>query len=440
MPPRQVVVAGGGLAGSEAAWQLAQRGVPVELWEMRPARMTSAHTSGRLAELVCSNSLGSESCRSATGLLKAEARELQSMLLSAADQARVPAGQALAVDRERFAAHVEERLTRHPLIRLVRDELASVPGAGLALLATGPLTSDSLASEIAALTGAGNLHFFDAVAPIVVADTVDLAHAYWASRYDMGGADYLNCPLDEAQYAALLAALLAGEQHPEHDFERGRLFEACLPVEELARRGLHTLRFGPLKPVGLPDPRTGETPFAVVQLRREDQAGQLLNLVGFQTNLTYSAQAAALRLIPALARAEFARHGKMHRNTFVRAPEVLRPTLECRCRQGLFMAGQLTGVEGYTEAIATGLLAGINLAARAYGREPIALPAETVLGSLCNHVSSSPSPDFQPMNANWGLLPSLPGKVRRRDRPARHTARSLAVLKPLAEQLLAGAR
>ena len=438
MPPRHVVVAGGGLAGSEAAWQLAERGVPVELWEMRPARMTPAHTSGRLAELVCSNSLGSESCRSATGLLKAEARELKSMLLSAADQARVPAGQALAVDRERFAADVEERLAHQPLIRLVRDELVAVPDSGLVLLASGPLTSDSLASEIAALTGADNLSFFDAVAPIVVADTVDLAHAYWASRYGMGGDDYLNCPLDEAQYTALRAALLGGEQHPGHEFERGQLFEACLPAEELARRGVDTLRFGPLKPVGLPNPQTGGTPFAVVQLRREDRASRLLNLVGFQTNLTYGAQAAALRLVPALRRADFARYGKMHRNTFVRAPEVLLPTLEWRRRQGLFMAGQLTGVEGYTEAIATGLLAGINLAARAFGQEPISLPVETVLGSLCNYVSNSPSPDFQPMNANWGLLPPLPGKVRRRDRAAQHAARSLAALKCVADRLPGG--
>ena len=429
----RVLVAGGGLAGCEAAWQIARRGVGVDLWEMRPVVMSPAHHTGNLAELVCSNSLGADGLTNAAGVLKAKLRMLDSVLLLAADEARVPAGKALAVDRERFAAAVSSRLTAEPLIAVYRGELRDLPTVPLAVLATGPLTGDSLASSIARLAGQANLSFFDAVAPIVTTESIDPQESYWASRYGEGDADYLNCPLDEVAYHALWQALVHGEQHPVHEFERGRFFEGCLPVEEMARRGEHTLRFGPFKPVGLRDPRTGGRPFAVLQLRREDRDGRLLNLVGCQTNLTFAAQRQAFRLVPALHSAEFVRYGVMHRNTYLRGPALLTPTLAHRLRPGLFFAGQLTGVEGYVESLAMGLIAGVNVARAALGLPEAIPPTDTVIGSLVAYVSGSESPDFQPMNANWGLLPPLPFRVRRQERAACYARRALAGLAPYAE-------
>lgn len=427
-PVRSVTVVGAGLAGAEAAWQLAGRGFAVELWEMRPGVMTPAHQTGLAAELVCSNSLGSEGPRSASALLKEELRLAGSVILAAAEEHRVPAGSALAVDRRAFAGSVEERLTGFPRLTLVRKEMRELPAAEIAVVATGPLTSPALAAALSGFTGRQNLFFFDAVAPIVYAESVDMARAFWGSRYAGGEGDYLNCPLDEARYLAFREALVSAEQHPRHGFEEARFFEGCLPIEELARRGEDTMRFGPLKPVGLVDPGEGRRPYAVVQLRREDREGRLLNLVGFQTNLTFPAQRRVFRMIPALARAEFARLGVMHRNTYLRGPEVLAPTLESRSRPGLFFAGQLTGVEGYVESAATGLVAGLGAAARARGREPRPFPPETMIGALCAYVGTSTSPDFQPMNANWGLLPPLSGLPRRRERRRMHRSRSLNAL------------
>ena len=395
---------------------------------MRPAQMTPAHRTGALAELVCSNSLGTAAPTNAAGLLKAELGLAGGMLLRAAAAARVPAGKALAVDRELFSAAVERDIAAQPGITRVGRELTELPAAGPAIIATGPLTSAGLAATIASFAGEEHLYFYDAVAPVITAASVDPSRAFWASRYDEGGDDYLNCPLNESEYAALREALHHGERHQGREFERGDLFEACLPVEELARRGRDTLRYGPLKPVGLTDPATGQRPYAVVQLRREDADGRLLNLVGFQTNLTFGAQKQALRLIPALAGAEFVRLGVMHRNTYINSPTLLRPTYESRRRPGLFFAGQLTGVEGYTESIASGLVAALSLMARRLGQEPTAPPRETLLGALGHHVSSAPAARFQPMNANFGLLPALPGRPRRRERAALYVARSTAAL------------
>jgi methylenetetrahydrofolate--tRNA-(uracil-5-)-methyltransferase len=428
----RVLVAGGGLAGCEAAYQIARRGVAVDLWEMRPAVSTPAHRTEHLAELVCSNSLGSDGLSNASGLLKAELRQLDSLLIAAAGAAQVPAGKALAVDRLLFARQVAARLNAMPGVLVHRRELREIPEHGPTVIATGPLTSDALTQAITKVTGQANLSFFDAIAPIVTADSVDPQLSYWASRYDTGEADYLNCPMDQEQYGAFWAALIQGDKHPRRDFEHDRFFEGCLPVEEMARRGEHTLRFGPLKPVGLRDPRTGLRPFAVLQLRREDHAGQLLNLVGCQTNLTYAAQRHAFRLIPALREAEFVRYGMMHRNTYIRGPEVLTPSLEHKTHHGLFFAGQLTGVEGYTESIAMGLVAGANAARVALGLPPVVPPPTTVIGALANYVSSAPTPDFQPMNANWALLPPLPAKAHRRERPVLHAERSLLAIEAYA--------
>lgn len=424
----RILVAGGGLAGCEAAWQIARRGLAVDLFEMRPHLTTPAHQSGDLAELVCSNSLGSNSPTNASGLLKEELRHLDSLLIRVADRARVPAGKALAVDRRGFAQAVSEDLAATPGVTVHRLELREIPSGRPVVIATGPLTSDSLAEAISRVTGQANLAFFDAVAPIVAADSVDMDKCYWASRYGAGEADYLNCPLDESEYRALWTALVTGPQHPLRPFERERFFEGCLPIEVMAGRGEHTLRYGPFKPVGLRDPRTGERPYAVLQLRREDQAGRLLNLVGCQTNLTFAAQRQAFGLVPALRNAEFVRLGVMHRNTYIRGPALLTPALEHRDRPGLYFAGQLTGVEGYTESIATGLLAGANAARSQLGLPVVTPPDVTMLGALTRYVSSAPTPDFQPMNANWALLPPLGVKVKRRDRPGMHVERSLEAM------------
>ena len=399
-------VVGGGLAGSEAAWALAERGIEVNLCEMRPGTRTPAHQTDRIAELVCSNSFKSVDLTNAHGLLKAELRALGSILLPCADQARVPAGTALAVDREVFSQAVHQRVVAHPNITLVRGEVTELPSPGV--VATGPLTSERLTAAMAARLGSSALAFYDAIAPVVAADSLDQSRLYALSRYGKGdGDDYLNAPLDAAAYDAFLDALIAADQYQGHDFDQVPYFEGCLPVEEMARRGRDTLRFGPMKPVGLPDPRTGREPHAVVQLRREDRAGQMWNLVGFQTRLRVPEQQRVFRMIPGLEAAEYLRFGSIHRNSYLNSPASLGAGLTARDDDRLFFAGQITGVEGYTESLGTGLMAGINLARRLQGR-PVALPPPTtMLGGLYRYLREADPRHFQPMNANFGLLEPL---------------------------------
>jgi methylenetetrahydrofolate--tRNA-(uracil-5-)-methyltransferase len=399
-------VVGGGLAGSEAAWALAERGVRVELYEMRPVVPTPAHHTDRLAELVCSNSFKSVELTNAHGLLKAELRALGSLLLPCADEARVPGGTALAVDRDIFSCAVHQRVTGHPNITVLREEVADLPSPGV--VATGPLTSERLARTIAARLGVESLAFYDAIAPVVADDSLDHDRLYRLSRYGKGGGDdYLNAPLDRAGYEGFLDALIAGDQHQGHDFDQVPYFEGCLPVEEMARRGRETLRFGPMKPVGLPDPRTGREPYAVLQLRREDRAGQMWNLVGFQTRLRIPEQQRVFRMLPGLAEAEFLRFGSIPRNAYLNSPATLGPALTARDDDALFFAGQLTGVEGYTESLGTGLLAGINLARRLEGLPATLPPPTTMLGALYRYLRDADPRHFQPMNANFGLLEPL---------------------------------
>jgi methylenetetrahydrofolate--tRNA-(uracil-5-)-methyltransferase len=425
-----LIIVGGGLAGSEAAWQAATRDIDVLLYEMRPQRNTPAHVTGHLAELVCSNSLGSKLVDRAPGLLKAELRRLGSLILDAADVAAVPAGGALAVDRDLFAATVTERINNHPRITIKRQEVTQVPGAPT-IIATGPLTSPTLSDDIARLTGEQDLYFYDAMAPIVTADSIDMSIAFRASRYGRGESetgDYVNCPLDENQYQAFVQALSAADRIPLRQFEQEdpRFFEGCLPIEEMARRGPNTLAFGPLRPVGLTDPTTGVRPCAVVQLRQDNLASTLYNMVGFQTNLRWSEQDRVFRLIPGLAQAEFVRYGQMHRNTFINAPALLQPTMQLRSRANLFFAGQITGVEGYVGSAATGWVAGFN-AARLLRGEPLGIfPRETMLGALCHYVTHTDLEGFQPMKANYGLMPTLTPPVRRkRDRYRAYADRAL---------------
>jgi methylenetetrahydrofolate--tRNA-(uracil-5-)-methyltransferase len=428
-----LLVVGGGLAGSEAAWQAAELGLEVTLCEMRPQHRTPAHVSDRLAELVCSNSLGSDLVDRAPGLLKQELRRLGSLLLACADARAVPAGGALAVDRDAFAQLVTDRIGAQPRIRLRREEVTAIPPDRPVVVATGPLTSPALAAAIAALTGSDHLYFYDAMAPIVTAESVDMSVAFRASRYGRGEAegDYLNCPLTQAEYERFIQELVAAETIPLRAFEREdpRFFEACLPVEVLARRGPQALAFGPLKPVGLADPRTGRRPYAVVQLRQDNRAGTLYNLVGFQTNLKWGEQERVFRLIPGLGQAAFVRFGQMHRNTFLNAPALLRPTLQFRARDDLFFAGQITGMEGYVGSIASGLVAGLNAARLAAGQAPLAFPPTTMIGALCAYVSGADPRDFQPMKANFGLLPPLDPPLRgKRERYAAYARRALADL------------
>ncbi|QIJ72842.1 methylenetetrahydrofolate--tRNA-(uracil(54)-C(5))-methyltransferase (FADH(2)-oxidizing) TrmFO [Thermosulfuriphilus ammonigenes] len=422
----KVVIVGGGLAGSEAAWQLARRGVPVRLYEMRPLRLTPAHKTGFLAELVCSNSLRSAELTSAVGLLKEEMRLLGSLIMEAALATRVPAGKALAVDRDRFAAFVTERLAAHPLIEIIREEVREIPPEEVVIIATGPLTSESLAAALKEITGEEYLYFYDAIAPIVYADSLNMSVIFRASRYDeKGEGDYLNCPLTEREYYRFVEELLAAEKVPLKEFEDPRYFEGCLPIEVMAERGPDTLRFGPMKPVGLKDPRTGQEPFAVVQLRAENREKTLYNLVGFQTKLTWPEQRRVFRLIPGLEEAEFARYGSIHRNTFICAPRIISPTLEIRKRSGLFLAGQLSGVEGYVESTAMGLLAGINAARLARGRPLVTPPPTTAHGALVNHITSADPRHFQPMNINWGLFPRLARRLPKRERGKHYSRRAL---------------
>jgi methylenetetrahydrofolate--tRNA-(uracil-5-)-methyltransferase len=433
-------IAGGGLAGSEAAWQIARRGLRVVLWEMRPMHRTPAHQTGRLAELVCSNSLKSESESTAPWLLKEELRRLDSLLLTAAQKARVPGGHALTVDRDAFAAEVTAAIESHPLIEVRREQMTSVPEQGIVIIATGPLTSDALAESIARLTGSERLFFYDSISPIVDAESVDTNIAFWASRYGKstdGTDDYLNCPLDRQQYDLFVDELLKADSVPAHiEEDRTRYFEACLPIEEIARRGRDTLRFGPMKPVGLDDPRTGRRPYAVVQLRQENLRAQSFNLVGFQNHMRFGEQQRVLRLIPGLERAEFLRYGQIHRNTYINAPALLTPTLQLRSRREVFFAGQISGVEGYVESIATGLMAGVHAAALAQGEEPRPLPRATALGSLCHYISAADARSYQPANITFDLLPQLDDETRnrlKRDKPARHAEVCRRALEALEE-------
>jgi methylenetetrahydrofolate--tRNA-(uracil-5-)-methyltransferase len=428
-----VVVAGGGLAGSEAAWQLAERGVPVVLYEMRPARQTPTHKTDKLAELVCSNSLKSNAPGSAAWLLKEELRRAGSLLLRLADANAVPGGTALAVDRERFAAAVTDTIERHPLIQLHRHELSEISADTQTLIATGPLTSDALAARLQALTGAGNLSFYDSISPIVDAETLNMERIFRASRYGKGGEDYLNCPLTEDEYRAFYEALTSAETVKAQAFEDLNYFEACLPIEELARRGVDTLRFGPMKPVGLIDPRTGRQPYAVVQLRPENLRYSSYNLVGFQNHLRLLEQKRILRMISGLENAEFLRFGQIHRNTYINAPKLLAPDLSLRIAPEVFVAGQLSGVEGYVECVATGLLAGLAIAQRARGEVFYPPPRSTALGSLVHYITHADPHDYQPTNIAFDLLPPVEGLPRpvardRRARRARQCEHALADL------------
>ncbi len=423
-----ITIIGAGLAGCEAAWQAAQRGVRVTLHEMKPERFSPAHHLPGFAELVCSNSLRGESLENAVGLLKEELRRLGSLFMAAADATRVPAGGALAVDREEFSRYVTAKIEGHPLIEVRRGEVAEIPSEGSVVIASGPLTSDALAEKIRALTG-DYLYFYDAIAPIVAADSIDMTRVFRASRYGKGdGDDYLNSPLDTEEYAAFVAALRAGEKVPTKAFEKVVHFEGCMPIEELAERGDETLRFGPMKPVGLVDPATGREPCAVVQLRLENRQGTMYNLVGFQTKLTYRDQQRIFQMLPGLEKAEFVRLGSMHRNTFINAPRLLLPTFQLQAEPRILFAGQITGVEGYVESAASGFLAGVNGARLATGGEPTAPPVTTALGALTRHITDADVRHFQPMNVNYGLFPDLPGKVKKKERRARLAERALEAL------------
>ncbi|MDQ3812591.1 MAG: methylenetetrahydrofolate--tRNA-(uracil(54)-C(5))-methyltransferase (FADH(2)-oxidizing) TrmFO [Armatimonadota bacterium] len=415
----QLTIIGGGLAGCEAAWQAAQRGVPVLLYEMRPKVPTAVHRSGDLAELVCSNSLKSNSLDKAGGLLKAEMRHLDSLIISCADASAVPAGSALAVDRVKFAALITERLSGHPCVTIAREEITSIPDTPC-IVATGPLTSPALARSIQEALGGQFLNFFDAVAPIVDADTLDYDQMFLASRYEKGEAAYWNAPLTEEQYDALRETILTAEKVELHNEEDVSYFESCLPIEELARRGRLTMRYGPLRGAGLTDPRTGKWPFACVQLRAENVEATMFNLVGFQTRLKWPEQTRVLRLIPGLQNVEIVRYGVIHKNIFINSPAVLRPTFQTKRRDDLFFAGQLTGVEGYVESAAAGLMAGIHAARllAGNGRTATSFPRETMHGALAHYITSARPEHFQPMNSNWALLPPLEQKVKKADKPA----------------------
>lgn len=429
------IVIGGGLAGSEAAWQLAERGFDVTLYEMRPKKTTGAHVSTKLGELVCSNSLGSKLPDRATGLLQHELKMLKSLLLDAAENSAVPAGGALAVGREAFAEYVTTALENHSNITIIRDEMTTLPTDTPTVVATGPLTSDALAKEITALTGQDSLYFYDAISPIVELESIDMSVAFRANRYDRGDTDegdYINCPMNEEEYLRFVNALQNAETIMLRDFEREdpNFFEGCVPIEQLASRGNDTLAYGPMRPVGLRDPRTGQRPHAVVQLRRDNIAGSLYNLVGFQTNMRWGVQAEILRLIPGLENAEFVRLGQMHRNTFLNAPTLLHPTMQFRKRDNLYFGGQITGVEGYVGNVATGLVAAINLARDVNGDSDWIPPRNTMLGALCHYVTHADPKDFQPMKANFGIIPDLEKKVKdKRKRKQAYAERALDAMR-----------
>jgi len=432
----QVVVIGAGMAGCEAAWQLAERGVAVRLFEMKPVRFSPAHHSPDFAELVCSNSLRAAGLTNAVGLLKEEMRRLGSLVMGVADATAVPAGRALAVDRLAFSKQITAAVETHPRIQVVREEVMSLPDDALAILATGPLTGTALADALGAHIGEESLYFYDAISPIVYADSIDASVAFRASRWEDGPGDYLNLPLDEAAYESFVDGLLEGDTVPLHAFEAALYFDGCLPIEEIARRGRRSLAFGPMKPVGLVDPRTGERPHAVVQLRQEDKRGILYNLVGFQTKLRVGAQQRVFRSLPGMGEAVFARYGSVHRNTYVNAPRLLTPTLELRSRPGLYLTGQMAGVEGYVESAALGYLAGVNAAFACRGQAPPRPAAETAHGALLTHLAEASPRGFQPMNVNYGLFPPLadaPRKLKKRDKNERLGLRALSALDAYAD-------
>jgi methylenetetrahydrofolate--tRNA-(uracil-5-)-methyltransferase len=409
----RVIIIGGGLAGSEAAWQAARRGLQVDLHEMRPVRTTPVHATGDLAELVCSNSLKSNLLDTASGLLKEEMRRCDSLIIRVADACRVPAGGALAVDRERFARGVTEAIESLPNVRILRDEVRAIPDEGPCIVATGPLASEAIAAAIARFTGKEYLYFFDAISPIVEADSIDMSKVFRASRYGKGGEDYLNCPLNEVEYDRFHGALLGAAEAPTQEFEKEIFyFEGCLPIEEMARRGKETLAFGPMKPVGLVDPRTGRQPHAVVQLRQDNLAADFYSMVGFQNHLKFPEQIRVFRMIPGLESAEFPRLGQVHRNSYINAPAILLPTFQARRRKDLFFAGQISGVEGYLESAASGLIAGINAARLAERQPPLIFPATTALGALSRYISSADAAHYQPTNIAFGLMPPLDREIR----------------------------
>ncbi len=424
----RVTIVGAGLAGSEAAWQLAQRGIPVRLIEMRPGASTPAHHTAYFAELVCSNSLRAAALTNAVGLLKEEMRRLGSVVMAAADAHRVPAGGALAVDRMGYAAAVTDAVRSHPLIEVVEERVDKIPEEGVVIIATGPLTDGALAADIEAFCGGEGLHFYDAAAPIVTKESLDESVVYRASRYGKGEAAYLNCPMNETEYKAFQQALAGAETAEVHGFENKKVFEGCMPIEVMAQRGEDTMRFGPMKPVGLPDPRTGKDPYAVVQLRQDNEEGTLYNIVGFQTHLKWGEQRRVFGMIPGLAHAEFVRYGVMHRNTYIDSPDLLNATMEARKRPGLFFAGQMTGVEGYVESAASGIAAAFGAAARVRGEEPAPFPRETALGSLTHYISHYEGKNFQPMNVNFGLMPPLPQRVPKKEKNQKIADRALAAL------------
>ncbi|MCJ8010593.1 FADH(2)-oxidizing methylenetetrahydrofolate--tRNA-(uracil(54)-C(5))-methyltransferase TrmFO [Paenibacillus sp. KQZ6P-2] len=409
---KQVTVIGAGLAGSEAAWQIASRGVPVKLYEMRPVVKTPAHHTDKFAELVCTNSLRANGLTNAVGVLKEEMRMLNSIILGSADKNAVPAGGALAVDRDGFSGDITDILHNHPLIEVVNEEIQHIPEDGIVVIATGPLTSPSLSAEIKALMGEEYFYFYDAAAPIVEKDSIDMSKVYLASRYDKGEAAYLNCPMNEEEFNAFYDALISAEVAQLKEFEKEVYFEGCMPIEVMMKRGKQTALFGPMKPVGLVNPHTGTLPYAVVQLRQDNAAGTLYNLVGFQTHLKWGEQKRVFSMIPGLENAEYVRFGVMHRNTFINSPRLLKPTYQLKTNENLFFAGQMTGVEGYVESAASGLIAGINAARKAKGEELVVLPEMSTIGSMAHYVTNADPAHFQPMNANFGLLPGLEKKIR----------------------------
>ena len=430
----KVTILGAGLAGSECAWQLARRGISVRLVEMKPGKMTPAHSSPYFAELVCSNSLRSDELSNAVGLLKAEMRRMGSLIMESADKNRVAAGGALAVDREGFSRYITDKLAAHPNVEIVAEEAADIPD-GEVVIATGPLSSDAIAERIAALCPGSDLHFYDAVAPIVTLESVDMDSAFFASRYDKGTADYVNCPMDKDEYLAFVRELCGAKEATVHGFDDGAVFEGCMPVEVMARRGVDTLRYGPLKPVGLVDPRTGRENYAVVQLRRDNADGTIYNMVGFQTHLTWGEQKRVFSMIPALRNAEFVRYGVMHRNTYLNSPKLLDRYYRLRSEPRISFAGQMTGVEGYVESAASGMLVGIETAARLMGLDPVDFPQETAIGALGLYISGGSVGDFQPMNINFGIITPLGYRVKgKRNKNAVISERSLEIIEKLQDR------
>ena len=416
---KKINVIGAGLAGSEATWQAAEAGVAVNLYEMRPKKTTEAHHTNNFAELVCTNSLRGNNLTNAVGVLKEEMRRLNSVIISSADQTAVPAGGALAVDRDDFSELVTKRVKEHPLVTMIEEEITEIP-EGITVIATGPLTSEPLSKAIQAFNGSEGFYFYDAAAPIIDKSTIDMDKVYLKSRYDKGEAAYLNCPMNEEEFYAFREALVNAEVAPLKEFEKEKFFEGCMPIEVMASRGPKTMLFGPMKPVGLEDPKTGKRPYAVIQLRQDNAAASLYNIVGFQTHLKWGEQKRVFRMIPGLEQAEFVRYGVMHRNSFMNSPELLQQTYQSRKRDDLFFAGQMTGVEGYVESAASGLVAGINAAKLAKGEEPIIFPQETTIGSMAYYITHAEGKHFQPMNANFGLLPELPERIK--DKKSRYEA------------------